>query len=41
MVLDCHRNKKLRESIGSLNPYVGEDGLIRVCGRLQHSNLDE
>ena len=41
MVLDCHRNKKLRESIGSLNPYVGEHGLIRVGGRLQHSNLDE
>ena len=41
MVLDGHRNKKLRESIGSLNPYVGEDGLIRVGGRLQQSNLDE
>ena len=41
MVLDGHRNKKLRESIGSLNLYVGEDGLIRVGGRLQQSNLDE
>ena len=41
MVLDGHRNKKLRESIGSLNPHVGEDGLIRVGGRLQQSNLDE
>ena len=41
MVLDGHRNKKLRDSIGSLNPHVGEDGLIRVGGRLQQSNLDE
>ena len=41
MVLDGHRNNKLRESIGHLNPYVGEDGLIRVGGRLQQSNLDE
>ena len=35
MVLDGHRNKKLRKIIDSLNPYVGEDGLIRVGGRLQ------
>ena len=35
MVLDGHRNKKLREGIGSWNPFVGEDGLIRVGGRLQ------
>ena len=41
MVLDGCRNKKLKESIGCLNPYVGEDGLIRVGGRLQQSNLDE
>ena len=41
MVLDGRRNKKLKESIGCLNPYVGEDGLIRVSGRLQQSNLDE
>ena len=41
MVLDGRRNKKLRESIGCLNPYVGEDGLIRVVGRLRQSNLDE
>ena len=41
MVLDGCRNKKLRESIGCLNPCVGEDGLIRVTGRLQRSNLDE
>ena len=34
MVLDGCRNKKLKESIGCLNPYVGEDGLIRVGGRL-------
>ena len=33
MVLDACRNKKLKESIGRLNPYVGEDGLIRVGGR--------
>ena len=41
MVLDGCRNKKLKESIGCLNPYIGEDGLIRVGGRLQESNLDE
>ena len=41
MVLDGCRNKKLKESIGCLNPYVGEDGLIRVSGRFQKSNLDE
>ena len=41
IVLDGCRNKKLKESIGCLNPYVGEDGLIRVGGRLQQSNLDE
>ena len=41
MVLDGHRNKKLKENISCLNPYVGEDGLIRVGGRLQQSNLDE
>ena len=41
MVLDGHRNKKLKESVSCLNPYVGEDGLIRVGGRLQQSNLDE
>ena len=41
MVLDDRRNNKLKESIGCLNPYVGEDGLIRVGGRLQQSNLDE
>ena len=41
MVLDGRRNRKLKESIGCLNPYVGEDGLIRVGGRFQQSNLDE
>ena len=41
MALDGRRNKKLKESIGCLNPYVGEDGLIRVGERLQQSNLDE
>ena len=41
MVLDGRRNKKLKESIGCLNPYVGEDELIRVGGRLQQSNLEE
>ena len=41
MVLDGHRNKKLKESIGCLNLYVSEDVLIRVSGRLQQSNLDE
>ena len=41
MVLDGHKNKKLKESISCLNPYVGEDELIRVGGRLQQSNLDE
>ena len=41
MALDGRRNKKLKESIGCLNPYVGEDGLIRASGRLQQSNLDE
>ena len=41
MALDGRRNKKLKESIGCLNPYVGEDGLTRVSGRLQQSNLDE
>ena len=41
MVLDGWRNKKLKESIGRLNPHVGEDGLIKVDGRLQQSNLDE
>ena len=35
MVLDGRRNKKLKESIGCLNSYIGEDGLIRVGGRLQ------
>ena len=35
MVLDGHRNEKLKESIGCLNPYVGEDGLIRVRGRFK------
>ena len=30
IVLDGRKNKKLKESIGCLNPYVGEDGLIRV-----------
>ena len=41
MVVDGDRNKKLKESINCLNPYVGEDGLIRVDGRLKQSNLDE
>ena len=41
MVLHGRRNKKLKESIGCLNPYVGKDKLIRVGGRLQQSNLDE
>ena len=41
MVLDGHRNKKLKESVSCLNPYVGEDRLIRVGGRLQQSNLDK
>ena len=41
MVLDGRRKKKLNESISCLNPYVGEDGLIRVGGRLQQKNLDE
>ena len=41
VVLDGHRNKKLKESISCLNPYVGEDGLVRVGRRLQESNLDE
>ena len=41
MVLDGRRNKKLKESIGCLNPYVGEDELIRVGERLQQSNLEE
>ena len=41
MVLDDQRNMKLKESIGCLNPHVGEDRLIRVGGRLQQSNLDE
>ena len=41
MVLDGRRNKKLKESTSCLNPYVGEDGLIRVGGGLQQSNLDE
>ena len=36
-----YRNKKLKESIGCLNPFVGDDGLIRVGGRLQQPNLDE
>ena len=40
MLLDGCRNKKLKESIGCLNPYVDEDGLIRVGGRMQQSNLD-
>ena len=30
MVLDSRRNKILKESIGCLNPYGGEDGLIVV-----------
>ena len=30
MVLDSRRNKALKESIGCLNPYGGEDGLIVV-----------
>ena len=30
IVLDGRKNKKLKESIGCLIPYVGEDGLIRV-----------
>ena len=34
VVLDGHRNKKLKESISCLNPYVGEDGLVRVGRRL-------
>ena len=41
MVPDVHRNKTLKESIGCLNPYFGEDGLIIVGGRWQQSNLDE
>ena len=41
MAPDVCRNKTLKESIGSLNPYVGEDGLIIVGGRWQQSNLDE
>ena len=41
MLLDGHRNKRLKESIICLNPFVGEDGLIRVGRRLQQSNLDE
>ena len=41
VVLDGCRNKKLKASIGCWNPYVGEDGLIRVGGRLQLPNLDE
>ena len=41
MVLGGRRDKKLRESVGCFNPYVGEDGLITVSGRLQQSNLDE
>ena len=43
MALHGKKNKKLNEneSIGRLNPYVGEDGLLRVAGRLQQSNLDE
>ena len=41
MVLDGRRNKKLNESIGCLYPYVGEDRLIRVGGRLGKSNLDD
>ena len=40
MVVDGCRGKKLKKSIGHLNPYVDEDGLIRVSGRLQQSNLD-
>ena len=40
-VLDCCKNKKLKENTGCLNPHVGEDRLIRVSGRLQQSNLDE
>ena len=41
MIIDGCRNKKLKESIGCLNPYVDEDGLIRLGGRLQQSSLDE
>ena len=41
MVIDGRKNKKLKERIGCLNPYVGEDGLIRLGGGLQQSNLDE
>ena len=41
MVLDSRRNKKLEKSIGCLNPCVGEDGLIRVSGRLEQSNHDD
>ena len=41
MVLDGCRNKKLKESIGCLNPYDSKDGLIRVGGRLQQSDLDK
>ena len=41
MLLDRCRNKKLKESTGCLNPYVDKDGLIRVGGRMQQSNLDE
>ena len=41
MALDGRRNKKLKESIGCLNPYVSEDELIRVGERLQQSNLEE
>ena len=40
MVLDGRRNKKLKEITSCLKPYVGEDGLIRVGGGLQQSNLD-
>ena len=41
MVLDGRRNKKLKESIDCFNPYVFKDGLIKVGGKLQQSNLDE
>ena len=35
LALDDNRNKKLKETINYLYPYVGGDGLIRVGGRLQ------
>ena len=31
IVLDGRRNKKLKESIGCLDPYVGKDGRVEDC----------